>query len=96
MKRIADFFRRFRVYPVSHDPLLHAQSQPRKPLFRPETVKRMREEGCFVVANSRFLCVVIYPVGTEISEETSPPFFGEQTVTLPSGYMITNRFISYR
>lgn len=95
MKRIADFFRRFRVYPVSHDPLLHAQSQPRKPLFRPETVKKMREEGCFV-ANSRFLCVVIYPVGTEISEETPPSFFGEQTVTLPSGYMITNRFISYR
>lgn len=95
MKRITDFFRRFRVYPVSHDPLLHAQSQPRKPLFRPETVKRMREEGCFV-ADSRFLCVVIYPVGTEISEETPPSFFGEQTVTLPSGYVITNRFISYR
>jgi hypothetical protein len=95
MKRIADFFRRFRVYPVSHDPLLHAQSQPRKPLFHPETVKKMHEEGCFV-ANSRFLCVVIYPVGTEISEETPPSFFGEQAVTLPSGYMITNRFISYR
>ena len=55
----------------------------------------MHEEGCFV-ANSRFLCVVIYPVGTEISEEMPPSFFGEQTVTLPSGYMITNRFISYR
>ena len=95
MKRIVDFFRRFHVYTVSHDPLLNTQSQPRKPLFRSETVERMHEEGCFV-ANSRFLCVVIYLVGTKVSEEMPLSLFGEQTVTLPSGYVITNRFISYR
>ncbi len=95
MKRIIDFFRRFRVYAVSHDPLLSNRSQPREPLFRHETLKRMRKEGCLVFGNLRFFCVVIYPVGTEFSEETGTSFLGTHTTTFPSGYVVTTRFVFF-
>lgn len=93
MKKIMDFFRRFHVYVYMRG--FGGDGPTRMPPFGDEFVSRLRKEGCTVVCNSRSLWIVIYPVGTEVFEEKLSFCIGRQTVTLPSSYTITYRFLFY-